>query len=74
MRVAKFRFFVISAFRDVGFVVWGDVFVISVCRYFGEGFVGVLKFLCWGVYIVAVLFGVGWWALYLCGAVVLMAN
>lgn len=35
---------------------------------------GVLEFLCWGVYIVAVLFGVGWWVLYLCGAVVLMVN
>lgn len=35
---------------------------------------GVLKFLCRGVYIVVVLFGVGWWVLYLCGAVVLMVN
>lgn len=65
-----FRYF------GLGFVLswWGDVFVISVFRYFGEGFVGVLKFLCRGVHIVAVLFGVGWWVLYLCGAVVLMAN
>ena len=31
-------------------------------------------FLCRGVHIVAVLFGVGWWVLYLCGAVVLMVN
>ena len=55
-------------------MVWGGVFVISVCRYFGEGLVGVLEILCRGVYIVAFLFGVGWWALYLCGAVVLMAK
>ena len=56
--------FVVSLFRyfGVGFVVswWGGVFVISVCRYFREGFVGVLEFLCRGVYIVAFLFGVGW--------------
>lgn len=49
-------------------------FVVSVYRYFGEGFVGVWKFLCWAVHIVVVLFGVGWWVLYLCGAVVLMVN
>jgi hypothetical protein len=38
------------------------------------GFVGVWEFLCRGVHIVVVLFGLGWWVLYLCGAVVLMVN
>jgi hypothetical protein len=65
-------------FRYFGFSRWRfrgcGVFVVLVYRYFGEGFVGVWEFLCRGVHIVVVLFGVGWWVLYLCGAVVLMVN